>query len=124
MDRWNIERKQQTNYETMLQVINMRAQPENVTEPNQIQVTFIKDGDWGYLFETHILPVTCWQFEFTVNYGSVFNDGVSELGSLIADCNGVPMLTGLGEWDKLPNHLDTSKEQRNIVFEVVNEEDE
>ena len=124
MDKWNLERKQQANYETMLQVINMRAQPEDITDPIKTTVELTSDGLWGYLFEKHTDPVDCWQFEFTVSYGSVFNNGITELGALDEDCNGVPMLTGLSEWNKLPNHLDTTKEQRNIYFEVVNEEAE
>ena len=123
MEQWNVDRKQQANYETMLQVINMRAQPEEITDPIKTEINFTKDGSWGYLFEKHKDQVSCWHFEFTVSYGSVFNDGITELGALVTDCNGVPMITGLGEWSKLPNHLDISREQCNIIFEVINEQE-
>lgn len=117
---WNENKKRQCNFDTVLQVISLRSQPENISTPYTSQITFEEFDNFGFLLETmDDQTVTKWSFEFTVNYHGVFNDGITELGALYSDCDSVPMLTGLGEWSKLPNFLDISPELKNIYFEVL-----
>ena len=52
-------------------------------------------------------------FEFTVGHRSVFDDGISELGALYSDCNGVPMIKCGTEFDKISNTLDITDELKN-----------
>ena len=61
-------------------------------------------------------------FDFEIQHPSVFDDGITELGSLYSDCDGVPMIQTDTAWSKLPGFLDTSEELRNIYFKVVNNE--
>ena len=117
---WNENKKRQCNFDTVLQVISLRSQPENITSPYTSTITFEEFDKFGFLLEaTDDKPITKWAFEFTVNYHGVFNDGINELGALYSDCDSVPMITRLGEWDKLPNFLDISPELKNIYFEVL-----
>lgn len=117
---WNENKKRQCNFDTVLQVVSLRSQPENITKPYTSQITFEEFDKFGFLLETvDDQSITKWAFEFTVNYHGVFNDGISELGALYSDCDSVPMITGLSEWQKLPNFLDISPELKNIYFEVL-----
>ena len=60
----------------------------------------------------------CWKFTFEISHPSVFNDGITELGALYNDCDGVPMIRCNTEWEKLPTFLDGSPELRNIYFTI------
>ena len=74
---------------------------------------------FGFLFEqeeNEFYPV--WNFSFTIQHPKVFDDGISELGALYKDCDGVPMILCQTEWSKLPNFLDGSDELRNVYFKV------
>jgi hypothetical protein len=120
LTEWNENKKRQCNFDTVLQVVSLRSQPENINTPYTSQIKFEEFDKFGFLLETvDDQTITKWAFEFTVNYHGVFNDGISELGALYSDCDSVPMITGLSEWDKLPNFLDISPELRNIYFEVL-----
>lgn len=61
-----------------------------------------------------------WTFEFTVAHGSVFNNGVSELGALWGDSHGVPMILVGGELPTLRATLDTGDAHRNIHWTIIN----
>jgi hypothetical protein len=96
--------RQHSNYETIIQCIGIRAQPENITEPVQIQLS------------NH----TAWAFNFTVDRGDVYSNGSNQLSALLEDCNNVPMISGLDETATLSNVLDSGSEG-NIFFEIVDE---
>lgn len=115
------QRSQQSNLETILQIVGMRSQPEDITEPTVQQVKL--DDAWGYIYaKSKQKTAKAWSFEFTVSHASVFNNGIDTLGNLIQDCAGVPMLTQLDETLKLPQQLEISDELRNIYFEVIDNE--
>lgn len=118
---WEFKRSTQCNYDTVLQVISLRSQPENITTPKEHTVNFKKAEHFGFLFDDEE-DQSYWEFEFTVNYHGVFNNGINELGALYEDCNGVPMIKLSNDWKKLPNFLDSSPELRNIYFEVITDE--
>lgn len=117
---WEKKRNTQCNYDTILQVISLRSQPEEVTKPVDSIINFKTFNNFGFLFDDEE-DQTCWSFDFTVTHQSVFNDGISELGALASDCDGVPMIKIGTEWQKLPNFLDSSPELKNIHFEVLYE---
>lgn len=120
--QWQQQRNMQCNFDTILQVASLRSQPENITDPIESFITFSEFDKFGFLFETEVEPQSCWTFEFTVNFHSVFDDGINEFGCLYADCDGVPMIIIGTEWKKLPTFLDSSTELRNIYFEVISNE--
>lgn len=117
---YNKRRNQQINFETILQIINMRSQPEDITTPVKILETLKSSTVWGTSYKAKE-SIPCWAFMFTITHSGVFNDGNSELGSLLKDCDGVPMITKLDEWPKLESKLSISDEHKNIHFELINE---
>lgn len=116
---WERKRNTQCNFDTILQIISLRSQPENITDSIKTPIRFSEFNKFGFLFDSTENDVNCWNFEFTVNFKSVFDDGISELGSLYNDCDSVPMILVGTEWDKLPSFLDTSPELKNIYFEAL-----
>jgi hypothetical protein len=113
----NRQRNQQMNFETVLQVINMRAQPENITDPTVQKINIDQFGT-DYRSKRGVKSQV-WVFEFQINHESAFQLADNQLGSLIQDCNSVPMITGLDESANLPTHLSTSTDDCNILFEIV-----
>ena len=67
------QRNQQANFETMLQVISMRSQPENITTPKQLSVSK-KDLRWGDKIQFKTDDVIMWSFSFTISHSGVFAD--------------------------------------------------
>ena len=103
------QRNQQSNYETIIQVISLRALPENISEPKIIKT---KLSEWKFSDQS---SANCWEFEFEVLQNSVFCDGPNELGKLYQDCDGVPMIVGLDEVKNLSPVLS----HNNIHFEII-----
>ncbi len=118
---WNTRRNSQCNYDTILQIINLRSQPEDSTDAVRKKINFKDFQNFGFLYEDED-DQYCWQFDFTIFHKNVFNDGINELGALYDDCNGVPMIKNGTEWNKLSAFLDTSPELKNIHFEVMTNE--
>jgi len=90
------KRNAQINFDTILQVISMRSQPEIKTYPEKIP-----DSD-------------DWMFEFEVFHTGVFEKNENKLGLLEDDCNNVPMI-GTG------NAILMLNSGNNIRFEVVSD---
>jgi hypothetical protein len=110
------QRNQQSNLETIIQIIGLRSQPENISVPVK---STSKLKIWGENYSHKAIPNWC--FKFDVAAISIFNDGQSELGYLFLDCNQVPMITGLEEYEKLDNQLQTFGQSKNTHFEVMYE---
>lgn len=122
---WHHNKKTQCNFDTIVQAISLRSQPDVLEKPKKIEIRFDEFKHFGFLFEQQSDEVyNCWTFDFEIQHPSVFDDGITELGALYADCDGVPMLTCDTTWDKLPKFLDSSDEMRNIYFMVTNDEEE
>jgi hypothetical protein len=116
---WLHKRNTQCNFDTILQAISLRSQPEIVRIPEKTMIRFDEFTEFGFLFEQlEDETYPCWSFDFTVQHPSVFNDGVDELGALYRDCDQVPMIKCRTEWEKLPSMLDSTDEFRNIYFKV------
>jgi hypothetical protein len=97
--QWNRSRNQQRNWETLTQLLQLRSQIFGVTNPTQDQ------DSWQFYFETEIDQL-------------YWLDG-DDFGILKQDCQGVPMITGLGEQHFLTTTLSVSGTQQNIWFELV-----
>ena len=96
-EQWNRARNQQRNWETINQVLSLRALPTDITDPVIIE----QDG------------LRLWQFEFSVEQpGALAADG-DAVGALKQDCVGVPMITGLAENAGVDDALIVD---RNITF--------
>lgn len=116
---WLYKRNTQCNFDTILQVISLRSQPEVLNWPEKIQVRFDEFDHFGFTYqqtenETH----PCWKFVFEVQHSRVFENDNHELGSLYYDCDQVPMILCGTETNDLMNFLDTTPELRNIHFYI------
>ena len=120
IDEWLYKRNTQCNFDTILQAISLRSQPEVSMYPVRNLIRFDEFNEFGFLFEQEEEEQCfCWSFNFSVQHQSVFSDGITELGALYRDCDNVPMIKCNTEWRKLPGFLDTSDELRNIYFKVL-----
>ena len=116
MEGWIKRRNTQCNFDTILQVISLRSQPEVIKQPIQVELTD-ETEHFGFLYEKE--PAYYWKFEFEVQHSSVFENGISPLGALYKDCEGVPMITVDTQHSMCPKFLDISPELKNIHFEVL-----
>ena len=101
-DQWNRSRNQQRNWESILQIISLRTQPMNVVYPVKQ-----KDG---------------WHFEFEVEAEGVLSSDIAsdDLAGLVADCEAVPMVTGLDETEVVTATLHAQGTNQNIWFRAIN----
>jgi len=111
---WLHRRNTQCNFDTILQVISLRSQPEVVKVPHIVEVSSEMFGE-SYKDKVY----QCWKFEFEVQHSSVFEDSIKPLGALYRDCEGVPMIICEGQYTNTPAFLDTTTELKNIHFEVI-----
>lgn len=117
---WVYKRNTQCNFDTLLQVISLRSQPEIAKSSTKIEMTPEDFKRFGFLFKyTEENPTYMWQFEFEVQHPSVFENGIIELGALYNDCDGVPMIVVAGQPESLVSFLNISNELKNIHFEVL-----
>lgn len=115
---WVEKRNTQCNFDTLLQVISLRSQPEIIKLPIEITITDDIREHYGFVYEFEKTTV-CWKFEFEVQHPSVFEDGITPFGYLYKDCEGVPMVSCKGQYENMSNFLNTTAELRNIYFEAV-----
>ena len=99
---WNRSRNQQRNWETLIQIISLRTQPQDMTIPTN------RDG--------------VWEFEFKSESEGVFEifGNSDPLAGLKADFEGVPMMLHLNEQPDLAPTISISGEDQNIWFETIN----
>ena len=99
---WNRARNQHRNYESLIQLISLRTQPMNVSRPDR------NEQGWSFEFEV--------EAEGVLSGGNVNDD----LAGLVADCDGVPMVTGLDEAGAVAATLHAQGTDQNIWFTVIN----
>lgn len=109
-------RNQQRNWETVLQVIGLRAQPIDIVSPRDPKIVAMSNHQFGsYYTGSH----RCWKFKFYVEHNNVFggDDNPSEL--LEKDINDVPVITGLTESAAFPDPVFyTNGILKNTYFKV------
>lgn len=120
IEEWIYRRNTQCNFDTLLQVISLRSQPEVVKLPIRLEMSKDDFARFGFLYEQiEDRPTYCWRFEFEIHHSSVFENGISPLGALYKDCEGVPMILCKEQLNKMPAFLDISDELKTVYFEVV-----
>jgi hypothetical protein len=108
-DLWLQQRNTQCNFDTILQVISLRSQPEVVKYPEKTKIS--NRTVFGKTEQNH-----CWSFEFEVQHPSVFDIDADKFKGLYMDCDGVPMITNN---DHKSDFLSSSAESKNIHFEAI-----
>ena len=109
---WITRRNTQCNFDTILQVISLRSQPEVTNVP--VLITDDISDCFGFLYSKDDIKV--WKFVFEVQHPAVFENGIVPFGALYRDCEGVPMIT---DHSLCPKFLNTQPELKNIHFEVI-----
>ncbi len=118
VQNWIKKRNTQCNFDTVLQIISLRSQPEVIKLPIKIEITEEHLEKFGISYDFNE-STYCWRFDFEVQHSSVFNDGLNIFGYLYKDCEGVPMITDEEQCPFCPQLLNTSVELKNIYFEVL-----
>ena len=95
---WNRSRNQQRNWETLTQILGLRTQLFELTNP-------VTDRTG-----------TNWMFEFATETDGVFGDVTDPVSVLRDDANGVPMLLDLNNRSDVMPMLCTSGSAQNIWF--------
>jgi hypothetical protein len=99
---WTRSRNQQRNFETILQMISLRAQPTVISDPKE------HHGEWS--------------FEFEVETPGVYSStgSADDTSALLQECQGTPMIIGLGETRVTVSYLNVQNTDQNIWFETIN----
>lgn len=94
----DLERNQQRNFETVLQVLSLRTQPHIINRPRIVDLNeFTVKLCFG---EFYTDPQRAWQCEFTADFVDAYRTEDGPLGGLITDFKEVPVITGLTETAK------------------------
>lgn len=95
----NFKRNQQRNWETVKQVLGLRAQPIDITKPITV-VANSKEFSFGTEYAKK--KQTIWKFSFCVEHADVYNIDNNAVAGLEEDFNKVPVILGLTETAKPP----------------------
>lgn len=119
VEDWLYKRNTQSNFDTILQAISLRSQPEIIKSPLELEIKFDEFDNFGFLYEQEEEKTyPAWMFQFSIQHPSVFHDGLTELGGLYNDCHKVPMLLCGHEYKNLANFIDCTPELKNIHFKI------
>ena len=117
---WQNQRNTQCNFDTVIQLVSLRAQPEEISNPVKLNTNTDPFDKFGLDFA---FPLDYWTFTFTINHAGVFDDEENKFGLLLADCDNVPMIKMPTIPVNLSNCLDISNNLRNIYFEGSDEDE-
>lgn len=110
-DQLALAMHQQRNWDTFLQVISLRTQPDILLLP-----VVIEDLAAGIVGLGRSAKQV-WMFEFNTDRQDVFLKGTDPLGYLLDDAHGVPMLRNLTEFtESLEDYVVCQGSRPNTVF--------
>lgn len=114
-------RNQQRNWETLTQILSLRTQLSDITNPIKIE----KENLTNYRFGTKFVGThSIWITEFVIEFADVFGNSINEFLILYKDLDLVPIITGLSETVKIdPEIFSTSIIDRNIYVELLSKEE-
>lgn len=113
---WVRKRDTQCNFDTILQAISLRSQPENITTPQKSVLDPDTIKYFGFMYELPDSKSYFWKFTFDVQHAGVFDSEEKELGFLYRDVDDIPMILIGTELPHVPPCLDTTPESKNIHF--------
>lgn len=88
-----LERNQQRNWETVLQCMGLRTQPQHITEPDCIMAS-MKNCNFGDFYTGEHLV---WTWTWAIENSEVYDLPGKPLGGLLRDFEQVPIVTYLTE---------------------------
>lgn len=115
---WERSRNQQRNWETMMQIISMRAQPIMLENPVKNQNYDLADIGFD---QQHGTNQTVWITSFATDHADVYATKTDPVGTLKLESMYVPMITGLKETAKFTQScIITQGAEINTVFVINN----
>lgn len=117
---WLRQRNTQCNFDTILQAISLRSQPELVSVPIKKLIRFDEFKNFGSSYkqkDNESYPM--WSFIFEVQHSSVFENDYDKLGGLYNDCDRIPMIKCGTEYNMIEPFLNITTEFRNIYFTLI-----
>jgi hypothetical protein len=93
-DNDSMERNQQRNWETVLQCIGLRTQPQYVQDPVQTILSDVSIADFGDFYTG---PQSVWLWQWAVEGDGIYDLPGKEFGGIQQDFEQVPIITGLTE---------------------------
>ena len=110
-------KNQQRNWDTIVQVISLRAQPIVLRNPRFIDAD-LRFYSFGQQFSG---LARVWTFEFGIEAKGAFHIGENPVSGLMTDSAMVPMTVGLAETVMLdPACILVDDQLRNTYFQIVN----
>lgn len=109
-DDWTRARNQQRNWETILQVVSLRTQPENCSDPVSF-VTDFKQTQFRVKGKGKV-----WSFAFESEIDDAFEISENAIGALELDVHQVPMVIGLNETSVKVPHIISGGPNTNTYF--------
>jgi hypothetical protein len=89
-----LERNQQRNWETVLQLINLRTQTEIIETSDTVK----NIKDLNQVFGINYTGLhKIWSFKFSVDYAEIYRDGADSYGLLKSDFKLTPIILDLTE---------------------------
>lgn len=89
-----VQRNQQRNWETVLQCIGIKAQPQHIDGPYAVD---LEVDNTSYFPDIYFGLQRCWIFSFAVEYEDVFLKDGDPVGALDETFSKVPIICGLEE---------------------------
>lgn len=112
---WIRSRNQQRNFETLMQIVSLRAQPIMLENPKKITAS----AELLNFGSKHTGTQTVWAVSFATEHADVYSLNSNSLGLLITECHNVPMIVGLTETFSPDNQfMQTSGINTNTVFMI------
>lgn len=93
-DQDSIERNQQRNWETVLQCIGLRTQPQYIQPPQLLEN---QTSNWYKFGEFYTKKQHIWTWRWAIESQGIYDLLNEPLGGLLKDFEQVPVVTGLTE---------------------------
>ena len=89
----SLDRNQQCNWETLLQCLGLRTQPQYIQEPTATEYD-LELLDFGDFYSG---SQKVWTWSWAVESPGVYDSNGQQIGGLLQDLEQVPIITGLTE---------------------------
>ena len=90
-----LDRNQQRNWETLLQCIGLRTQPQHIQEPTKSVISDLSLLKFGDFYQGQDQAI--WTWSWAVEAPEVYDLPNKPMGGLLQDLEQVPIITGLTE---------------------------
>ena len=111
-----VRRNQQRNYETFLQLISLRSQPQLQKPPRRIDNVDIGDYKFGSYYMPSVFQYNLWTFDFDSDHLDAYAAADDPVGSLLTDFDNIPVISNLSETANIKGIISTQGEHLNTYF--------